>query len=174
VTVFYDAHGDPLGTPVVLIHAWGESRGSFDRLVPLLPATIRALSFDQRGHSDADKPAHGYALRDFADDVVAFLDALAVPSAVLLGSSSGGYVAQQVAVDSPHRVAGLVLVGSPRSLADARRSRTRWTGSRTPSTDVGERRWVVPALPGYRLVPRTGSRTAFGCQRTCGARHSPD
>jgi len=51
-----------------------------------------------------------------AEDSVAFMDALGISSAVLLGSSSGGYVAQQVAAISPHRVAGLVLVGSPRSL----------------------------------------------------------
>jgi len=44
------------------------------------------------------------------------MDAMGIASAVLLGSSSGGYVAQQVAAISPHRVAGLVLVGSPRSL----------------------------------------------------------
>jgi rifampin ADP-ribosylating transferase len=41
---------------------------------------------------------------------------LDVPRAVLVGSSSGGYVAQQVAVTSPDRVAGLVLVGSPLTL----------------------------------------------------------
>ena len=35
---------------------------------------------------------------------------------MLLGSSSGGYVAQQVAITSPHRVTGLALVGSPCSL----------------------------------------------------------
>jgi pimeloyl-ACP methyl ester carboxylesterase len=35
---------------------------------------------------------------------------------VLLGTSSGGYVAQQVAVTNPHLVAGLLLVGSPRTL----------------------------------------------------------
>lgn len=64
----------------------------------------------------ADKPAAGYSLADFAAaDAVAFMDAVGVSAAVLVGSSSGGYVAQQVAVTSPHRVAGLVLAGSPRS-----------------------------------------------------------
>ena len=71
---------------------------------------------DQRGHGDADKPAGGYALTDFAADVQAFMDAMDLRSAVLLGSSSGGYVAQQVAIGIPDRVSGLVLVGAPRSL----------------------------------------------------------
>src|SRR6185437_7946442 len=62
------------------------------------------------------EPAAGYALAQVAADVVAFMDAVGIPAAVLLGSSSGGYVAQQVAITSPHRVTGLALVGSPCSL----------------------------------------------------------
>jgi len=116
VTLPYLSSGPASGTPVVLLHAWGESRGVFDRLLPLLPPTIRALAMDQRGHGDAVKPQSGYSLAAFAEDVVAFLDALGLSSAVLLGSSSGGYVAQQVAVEHPSRVAGLVLVGAPLSL----------------------------------------------------------
>ncbi|RYV49945.1 alpha/beta fold hydrolase [Pengzhenrongella frigida] len=112
----YVCVGPRSATPVVLLHAWGESRGSFDRLLPLLPSTLRALALDQRGHGDAERPKAGYSLTGFAEDVVAFMDAVGLASAVLLGSSSGGYVAQQVAVTHPDRVAGLVLVGSPRSL----------------------------------------------------------
>lgn len=116
VSLPYLSSGPASGTPVVLLHAWGESRGVFDRLLPLLPPTIRALAMDQRGHGEADKPQSGYSLDEFADDVVALMDALDLRSAVLLGSSSGGYVAQQVAVRHPSRVAGLVLVGAPLSL----------------------------------------------------------
>jgi rifampin ADP-ribosylating transferase len=116
VSVPYVSGGPTAGAPVVLLHAWGESWRSFDRLLPLLPDTIHAVAMDLRGHGDADKPAAGYSLAEVAADVAAFMDAVGIPSAVLLGSSSGGYVAQQVAITSPHRVAGLVLVGSPRSL----------------------------------------------------------
>ena len=116
VSVPYVSAGPAAGTPVVLLHAWGESWRSFDRLLPLLPGTIHAVAMDLRGHGDADKPATGYSLAEVAADVVALMDAVGIPSAVLLGSSSGGYVAQQVAITSPDRVSGLVLVGSPRSL----------------------------------------------------------
>jgi rifampin ADP-ribosylating transferase len=77
---------------------------------------LRVWALDQRGHGDSDRPADGYHLESLAGDVVAFLDAMEVPSVVLVGSSSGGYVAQQVAMRHPDRVAGLVLIGSPRSL----------------------------------------------------------
>jgi pimeloyl-ACP methyl ester carboxylesterase len=43
--------------------------------------------------------------------VVAFLEALGIASAVLVGHSMGTIVAERVAIDHPGRVAGLVLLG---------------------------------------------------------------
>jgi pimeloyl-ACP methyl ester carboxylesterase len=72
------------------------------------------------------KPSDGYELRDFANDVGAFMDAVGLDAAVLAGASSGGYVAQRFVVDSPARTLGLALIGSPRSLR----------GPRPPFADV--------------------------------------
>jgi rifampin ADP-ribosylating transferase len=146
------AQGDRSGVPVVLLHAWGESLGSFDRLLPRVPATIHALAMDQRGHGTADKPAGGYTLLDLADDVVAFLDAVGLTSAVLLGSSSGGYVAQQVAVRAPDRVDGPILVESPCSL----RGRPSFADEVDRLTDPVDRAWVKASLewfPRFHDVP---------------------
>ena len=116
----YIATGDPEGVPIVLLHAWLDSLRCFDQLMAGLPERIRAFAFDQRGHGDAAKPADGYELRDFADDVGAFMDAVGLDAAVLVGASSGGYVAQRFAVDEPARTLGLALLGSPRSLRGPR------------------------------------------------------
>ena len=153
VSVPYVSAGPAAAAPVVLLHAWGESRRSFDRLLPLLPRTIHAVAMDLRGHGDADKPAAGYSLAEVAADVAAFMDAAGVPSAVLLGSSSGGYVAQQVAVTSPHRVTGLVLVGSPRSL----QGRPPFADEIDQLTDPVDAAWVRKTLtwfPRFRQVPQ--------------------
>jgi rifampin ADP-ribosylating transferase len=116
----YVEQGDRSGVPVVLLHAVAESWRSWSRLLPHLPRDVHAIALTQRGHGDADKPASGYRLHEAAADVVAFLDALGIDRAVVAGTSSGGLVAQQVAVDHPRRVLGLLLVGSPRSLRGAR------------------------------------------------------
>ena len=153
VSVPYVSAGPAAAAPVVLLHAWGESRRSFDRLLPLLPRTIHAVAMDLRGHGDADKPAAGYTLAEVAADVAAFMDAAGVPSAVLLGSSSGGYIAQQVAVTSPHRVTGLVLVGSPRSL----QGRPPFADEIDQLTDPVDAAWVRKTLtwfPRFRQVPQ--------------------
>jgi rifampin ADP-ribosylating transferase len=104
------------GVPVLLLHPWGETRTTFDRVVGLLPDGLRVLVPDQRGVGESDKPSHGYRLQDAASDVVGLLDALDLRAAWVVGASSGGYVAQQVAVSHPDRLLGLVLVGTPRSL----------------------------------------------------------
>jgi pimeloyl-ACP methyl ester carboxylesterase len=116
----YVEQGDPEGVPVVLLHGWLDSRRYFDHPMARLPERIRAIAFDQRGHGDAATPADGYGLRDFAGDIGAFMDAVGLDAAVLVGASSGGYVAQRFAVDEPDRTLGLALLGSPRSLRGPR------------------------------------------------------
>jgi hypothetical protein len=55
----------------------GRIVGLFRPPVQEVPPTLRVFAMDQRGHGDADKPATGYALVNFADDVEAFMDAVA-------------------------------------------------------------------------------------------------
>ena len=148
VTVPYVEQGSADGPAVVLLHAWGESLYAFSRLVPELDESLHTFAFDQRGHRDADKPATGYELGDFAEDVTAFLDAVGVSSAVLLGSSSGGYVAQQVALDHPDRVRGIILVGAPRSLA----GRAPFADEVDALVDPIDRRWVEASLGWFEFV----------------------
>jgi rifampin ADP-ribosylating transferase len=81
VTLRYLERGDPSGTAVLLLHPWGESLRCFDRLIALMPPSLRVLSLDQRGHGGAEKPAGGYELAAFAADVEAFMDAAEIAAA---------------------------------------------------------------------------------------------
>jgi non-heme chloroperoxidase len=47
-----------------------------------------------------------------ADDAIAFLDALDIPRATLVGHSFGSFVARRAAIAHPERVAALVLIGT--------------------------------------------------------------
>jgi pimeloyl-ACP methyl ester carboxylesterase len=73
-------------------------------------------ALDLRGHGDSDRPASGYTMRDLAADVIAFMDAKRVRRATVVGHSMGSFVAQQVTLAAPDRVARLVLIGSGRSI----------------------------------------------------------
>jgi pimeloyl-ACP methyl ester carboxylesterase len=147
VSLPYLERGEPSGQPLLLLHAWGESLQSFSRLLPLLPNAVRAIAMDQRGHGHADKPADAYEMADYVADLVAFQDVLGLGPCVLVGSSSGGYVAQHFALAEPARTAGLVLVGAPRSL----RGRPPFADEVDQLTDPINRGWVRSSLAWFEF-----------------------
>ncbi len=108
----YAEQGKPSGVPVLLLHGVTDSWRSFERVLPHLPASIHAFALSQRGHGDADRPAAGYGPDDFAADLAAFMDAVGLGSAVIVGHSMSASIAQRFALDHPGRTLGLVLVGS--------------------------------------------------------------
>jgi pimeloyl-ACP methyl ester carboxylesterase len=97
---------------LVLLPGLGDSWRSYELVLPHLPSTFRTVAISQRGHGDSDKPEGGYTVRDFAADLKALLDALAIERAVIAGHSSASIVARRFALDYPERIAGLVLEGS--------------------------------------------------------------
>ncbi|WP_233585647.1 alpha/beta fold hydrolase [Corallococcus sp. CA054B] len=117
VTLRYVEQGRQDGPVVVFLHGYTDSHHTWDLDLPRFPRDFRIYALDQRGHGDSSRPACCYTQQAFAKDVVAFLDAKRVSRAVLVGHSMGSFIAQQVALDFPHRVKGLVLVGSAPTVA---------------------------------------------------------
>jgi non-heme chloroperoxidase len=112
LTLRYAAQGDPAGIPVILLHGLSDSHRSYEPMLAHLPHEIRAYALTTRGHGDSDKPEHGYDPATLAADVAGFMDAVGIIDAVIVGHSAGTYTAQQLAIDHPGRVRGLVLIGA--------------------------------------------------------------
>ena len=112
IRMHYAYKGDPSGTPVILLHGYGDSWFSYSTVLPLLDKKYRVYIPDQRGHGLSDQPANGYELRQFAADALAFMDAMNLKQATLVGHSMGSFIAQHVAAQAPERVTRLVLVGT--------------------------------------------------------------
>jgi non-heme chloroperoxidase len=110
------------GHAVLMLHGYADSWFSYSRILPLLPAGLRAVVPDQRGHGESDRPANGYAPDDFAGDAIQLLDTLDIERAVVVGHSMGSFIARKIAVEAPERVERLVLIGSA---ATARNEATR-------------------------------------------------
>ncbi|NWL13844.1 alpha/beta hydrolase [Paenarthrobacter nitroguajacolicus] len=138
---------DDGGAPLLLIHAWSESWRSFDRLIAALP-TFPLVAPDLRGHGHSQKPEGGYSLSNIAEDVVGLLDVLGLTRVHLVGSSSGGYVAQELAAKYPHLVASLVLVGAPLTL----HGKPPFANEVELLTDPISEDWVRESLSWYRLL----------------------
>ncbi|MGP0224874.1 alpha/beta fold hydrolase [Paenarthrobacter sp. NCHU4564] len=135
------------GTPLVLLHAWTESWGSFERLIAALPDRALVVP-DLRGHGGSDKPSEGYSLETMAGDVASLLTCLGVTKAHVLGSSSGGYVAQQLAVMHPELLASLILVGAPLSL----QGRPPFADEVAQLKDPIPEGWVRESLSWFKLL----------------------
>jgi non-heme chloroperoxidase len=122
VRLEYSEHGDPDGVPVLLLHGATDSRRSWDPVLPYLPRSILAIALSQRGHGNSEqRPGAGYRIEDMADDAAALMDALELGPAIVVGHSMGGWVAQQLAIEYPERVRGVLLeaaFGSARENAD--------------------------------------------------------
>ena len=116
VRLRYAYKGDPSGTPVIMLHGFTDSWFSFSRVLPLLDNKYRVYSLDQRGHGESDRPMSGYAMEQFAGDVLAFMDAMNIKQATIVGHCLGSFVAQHVATNAPDRVSKLVLVASGTTL----------------------------------------------------------
>jgi non-heme chloroperoxidase len=118
VTLHYAEQGDPAGEAIIFLHGYSDSWFSFSGVLPLLSPEYHAFALTERGHGDSDKPQCCYTLDDFAADVDAFMEALSIEKATLVGGSGGAFIAQRVALSYPHRVSRLVLIGSGVTLLD--------------------------------------------------------
>jgi non-heme chloroperoxidase len=110
--VQYAEQGDPTGEAIIFLHGYSDSWYSFSRVLPLLAPTYHAFALTERGHGDSDKPACCYTVDDFAADVDAFMDAVGIDEATLVGHSGGTLIASRVALSHPRRVSRLVLIGA--------------------------------------------------------------
>ena len=112
VRLEFAEHGHRAGMPVIALHGVTDSLLSFEPVMRHLSSDMHLMALTQRGHGGSDKPAGGYRPQDFADGVVAFLDAMQIERALLVGHSMGSINALRCAVDHPSRVAGLFLAGT--------------------------------------------------------------
>ncbi len=112
VRLHYAEGGNPTGEAIIFLHGYSDSWFSFSGVLPLLSPSYHAFALTERGHGDSDKPQCCYTVDNFAADVDAFMDALGIEEATLVGGSGGGFIAQRVALDYPHRVSRLILIAS--------------------------------------------------------------
>jgi len=108
--------GEPTGTAVLIHGVTSDSMASWFLTLahPLAQAGLRVLLYDLRGHGHSERPATGYRLDDFVDDLEALLaEHWKVDGPVhLFGNSFGGTVAFSYAARHPARVAGIVAIES--------------------------------------------------------------
>jgi non-heme chloroperoxidase len=89
IDLYYEDHGS--GKPVVLIHGYPLSGGSWEKQVAvLLAAGHRVITYDRRGFGKSSQPTMGYNYDTFAADLHQVVTHLELHDFALVGFSMGG------------------------------------------------------------------------------------
>ena len=111
VEIYYETKGE--GFPLLMLQGFGASSESWDQLEPRvadLSKHYMTITPDNRGTGRSSLGEGKFTVRTMADDSVALLDELGIKKAHVLGTSFGGMISQEIAVNYPERVEGLVLL----------------------------------------------------------------
>jgi pimeloyl-ACP methyl ester carboxylesterase len=109
--MFYIDRGS--GPVVVLLHSYLANAFMWSPQVQALETRCRVIAPDLWGHgSSGDLPDETEDLADMAGHLHTLLDELELDRYFLVGQSVGGMLAGELALVSPHRVAGLALMAT--------------------------------------------------------------
>ncbi|HSU06605.1 MAG TPA: alpha/beta hydrolase [Acetobacteraceae bacterium] len=119
ITDFTDPWTDP--ATLILLHAAMGSSQRWFAMVPALCRAFRVVRMDLRGHGRSSVPAADQPLSmdRLVQDVRELMDHLECRQAHFVGNSAGGYVAQNLTMQSPDRVTSLCLFGSTPGLKNS-------------------------------------------------------
>ena len=168
---------------LLLLHGWLASAGLnwFQAFDPL-NEHFRIVAIDHRGHGRGLRSWSRFRLADCADDAAVLLDELGIASAITVGYSMGGPVAQLLWKRHPEKVSGLVLCATATGFVPVMRERFFFTTAMAAlagTTRVGQ--WAnhlpsqwVRQLPIVSALQGSGRPTSL--QRWASAemrRHDP-
>jgi 3-oxoadipate enol-lactonase len=112
LSLYFEVHGDPAHTPVILVHGIGADHDMWQPQTASFPeAGFFVMVPDLRGHGRSEIP-ETFRLVDCARDIKDLMDHLKVQRAHLIGVSMGGMIVQQFVVDYPDRAISQVIVDS--------------------------------------------------------------
>ena len=95
---------------VLLLHGFNGQLGVWNRVWPHLSACGRVIRLDIPGYGGSNWRTEDYSLPIQAKRVVAFMDAIDLEKATLVGASMGGSLAAWMAAEYPERIQSAVLI----------------------------------------------------------------
>jgi pimeloyl-ACP methyl ester carboxylesterase len=111
IKVYYEVYGE--GKPIVLLHgAFMTIETNWGQLIHELSKTRKVIAIELQGHGHTPFSDRKLDYPTLASDVEGVMNYLKVDSAAVAGYSFGGYVAYQLAIQSPKRVSKLVIISS--------------------------------------------------------------
>jgi aminoacrylate hydrolase len=108
--IHYEVSG--AGEPVVLVPGLGGDGRFWSSVASALQSGFRVAAVDHRGAGRSDEPLSGYSIARIAADVAGIIEQEGLPRAHLVGHSTGGAVAQVLALTEPERFLSCTISSS--------------------------------------------------------------
>ena len=105
----YRVSGDTRGPVIAFANSLGTDLTIWDAVIDRLPRGYAIVCYDKRGHGLSSMHDQPRSIRDHANDLLGLLDHVGAQHFFVCGVSVGGMIAQQLAVQAPQRVDGLIL-----------------------------------------------------------------
>ncbi|WP_261842998.1 alpha/beta fold hydrolase [Aliamphritea ceti] len=100
------------GAALVFVHGFLSGLSYWEKQIEGLSNHFEVIAMDLPGYGGETELTGCDKVADFADAVLARLDAIGISSFHLVGHSMGGMIAQEIALKAPDRVNRLVLYGT--------------------------------------------------------------
>ncbi|MBR5430221.1 MAG: alpha/beta fold hydrolase [Firmicutes bacterium] len=110
------------GPPLILLHGNGQDSSYFRGQIDEFARYFRVLAVDTRGHGRTPRGSLPFTIRQFAVDLLGFMDEHRLERAHLLGFSDGANVALICALQHPERMERLILNGADLDPGGVKRS----------------------------------------------------
>lgn len=107
---FYIEKGQ--GKPIILLHGNGENSTYFRGQIDAFAKHYKVFAIDTRGHGKTPRGTMPFTIRQFADDLLGFMDKHQIEKAHILGFSDGANIAMIFAMRYPDRLDRLILNGA--------------------------------------------------------------
>ncbi|MBY6067431.1 3-oxoadipate enol-lactonase [Leisingera aquaemixtae] len=154
VQLHYRVDGDAGGAPIVFANSLGTDLRVWDAVVERLPAGLRIIRYDKRGHGLSSCPPAPYSMGALVRDAERLLDHLDVRDCMFVGLSIGGMIAQGLAVKRLDQIRALVLSNTAAKIGTAEmwkeRVRTVQSDGIEALADAVMERWFAR---GFRSAP---------------------
>lgn len=99
--------------PLLLIHGGTARWNTFETIISDLGKVAHVYAVDLRGHGLSGRTNQNYRLRDYVEDMTAFLEKCITKPALIFGHSLGGMIALMIAAKYPLLVKGLIIGDAP-------------------------------------------------------------
>jgi len=119
VTIAYDLKGSG-DTMVVFVHGWAISKQYWQSQQDFFSQRFTTVALDLGGHGQSGRNRNSWTVYDYANDVIAVINALKANKVILVGHSMSGDVIAAVADSIPSKIVGLVGIDNFKDITATR------------------------------------------------------